>query len=142
MSVCILHLSRHTLPPYMLRFFQILLTEGQQSDSCFAIYRFYTKCGMDLDIPGLLVDNTTPEERRVIARWTQDALTHSTGWSSSEPYQTLPAPRKMSVSVINSCASFSFLAVSMVVAVESALVVDAARTISGQHTERACCSYF
>ena len=97
---------------------------------------------MDLDIPGLLVDNTTPEERRVIARWTQDALTYSTGWSSGEPYQTLAAPRKMSVSVIDSCASFSFLAVSMVVAVEAALVVDAARTISGQHTERACCSYF
>ena len=30
MSVCILHLSRHTLPPYMLSFFQTLLTEGQQ----------------------------------------------------------------------------------------------------------------
>jgi hypothetical protein len=97
---------------------------------------------MDLDIPGLLLGNTTPEERRVIARWTQDAPTHSTGWSSGEPYQTLPTSRKMSVSVIDTCASFSFLSVSMVVAVEAALVVEAARTISGQHTERACCSYF
>ncbi len=59
----------------------------------FAIYRFSTESGMDLDedIPGLLVGNTTPEERRVIARWTQDALTHSTEWSSAESYQTLLA---------------------------------------------------
>ena len=42
----------------------------------FAIYRFYTDTGMDLDedIPGLLVGNTTPEERRVIAGWVRDAL--------------------------------------------------------------------
>jgi len=59
----------------------------------FAIYRFYSDSGMDLDadIPGLLKGNTTPEERRAIARWTQDALTHSTGWSAGEPYQTLLA---------------------------------------------------
>jgi hypothetical protein len=33
----------------------------------FAIYRFYTDSGMDLDedIPGLLVGNTTPEERHL-----------------------------------------------------------------------------
>ena len=57
----------------------------------FAIYRFYTESGMDLDedIPGLLVGNTTPEERRVIASWTQEALTHKAAWSSSEPYETL-----------------------------------------------------
>ena len=44
--------------------------------------------------------------------------------------------------VIPSFASFSFLAVSMVAAVEVVLVVDAAQTISGQHTERVCHSYF
>jgi len=35
----------------------------------FSIYRFYTDTGMDLDddIPGLLVGNTTPQERRIIA---------------------------------------------------------------------------
>ena len=43
--------------------------------------------------------------------------------------------RKMSISVIDSFASFSFLAVSLVVAVEVALVVDAAQTTCGQHTE-------
>jgi hypothetical protein len=59
----------------------------------FAIYRFYTESGMDLDedIPGLLVGNTTPEERRVIASWTQEALTHKAAWSSGEPYETLLA---------------------------------------------------
>jgi len=42
----------------------------------FAIYRFYTDSGMDLDedIPGLLVGNSTPEERKVIAGWVRDAL--------------------------------------------------------------------
>src|SRR5438105_14334113 len=42
----------------------------------FAIYRFYTDSWMDLDedIPGLLVGNTTPEERQVIAGWLHHAL--------------------------------------------------------------------
>lgn len=42
----------------------------------FAIYRFYTDMGMDLDedIPGLLVGNTTPQERQVIAAWVREAL--------------------------------------------------------------------
>jgi hypothetical protein len=42
----------------------------------FAIYRFYTDSWMDLDedIPGLLVGNTTPEERQLIAGWVRDAL--------------------------------------------------------------------
>ncbi len=42
----------------------------------FAIYRFYTDSWMDLDedIPGLLIGNTTPEERQVIAGWIRDAL--------------------------------------------------------------------
>src|SRR6266566_1175671 len=42
----------------------------------FAIYRFYTDSWMDLDedIPGLLVGNSTPEERQVIAGWLRDAL--------------------------------------------------------------------
>jgi hypothetical protein len=59
----------------------------------FAIYRFYTDSGMDLDddIPGLLVFNTTPEERQIIVGWVQDALTHMTGWNSSQPYERLLA---------------------------------------------------
>jgi len=59
----------------------------------FAIYRFYTESGMDLDedIPGLLVGNTTPGERRVIASWARDALTHKAAWSSGERYETLLA---------------------------------------------------
>ncbi len=59
----------------------------------FAIYRFYTDSGMDLDddIPGLLVGNTTPEERQIIAGWVQDALTHMTGWNSSQRYERLLA---------------------------------------------------
>jgi hypothetical protein len=59
----------------------------------FAIYRFYTESGMDLDedIPGLLVGNTTPGERRVIANWARDALTHKAAWSSSERYEALLA---------------------------------------------------
>jgi len=42
----------------------------------FAIYRFSTDDWMDLDedIPGLLVGNTSPEERHVIAGWLRDAL--------------------------------------------------------------------
>jgi hypothetical protein len=57
----------------------------------FAIYRFYTESGMDLDedIPGLLVGNTTQGERRVIASWARDALTHKAAWSSSERYGAL-----------------------------------------------------
>jgi hypothetical protein len=59
----------------------------------FAIYRFYMDSGMDLDedIPGLLVGNTTPEERRVIASWVRDALTHKAAWSSGEQYEVLLA---------------------------------------------------
>ena len=59
----------------------------------FAIYRFYTESGMDLDedIPGLLVGNTTPRERRVIASWARDALTHKAAWSSGERYEALLA---------------------------------------------------
>jgi hypothetical protein len=59
----------------------------------FAIYHFYTESGMDLDedIPGLLVGNTTPEERQVIASWARDALTHKAAWSSSERYEALLA---------------------------------------------------
>jgi pilus assembly protein TadC len=45
----------------------------------FAIYRFYTDSLMDLDedIPGLLVGNTTPEERQIIAGWLRDALSQT-----------------------------------------------------------------
>jgi hypothetical protein len=57
----------------------------------FAIYRFYADSGMDLDedIPGLLLGNTTPEERKVIAGWVQDALTHKAAWSNGERYKAL-----------------------------------------------------
>jgi len=59
----------------------------------FAIYRFYTDSGMDLDedIPGLLRWNTTLEERQVIAGWVQDALTHKAAWSNGEKYKALLA---------------------------------------------------
>src|SRR6266496_3871474 len=59
----------------------------------FAIYCFYTDSGMDLDedIPGLLVSNTTPGERQVIAGWVQDARTHKAAWSSGERYEILLA---------------------------------------------------
>lgn len=45
----------------------------------FAIYRFYVNSGMDLDedIPGLLVGNTTPEERRTIANWVRSAASQA-----------------------------------------------------------------
>ena len=59
----------------------------------FAIYRFYTDSGMDLDedIPGLLVGNTSPEERQVIAGWVQDALKQKVTWSNGERYEALLA---------------------------------------------------
>jgi hypothetical protein len=59
----------------------------------FAIYRFYTDSGMDLDedIAGLIVGNTTPEERGVIASWAQDALKQKATWSSGERYEILLA---------------------------------------------------
>jgi hypothetical protein len=57
----------------------------------FAIYRFYIDSGMDLDedIAGLLVGNTSPEERQVIAGWVQDALKQKATWSSGERYEIL-----------------------------------------------------
>src|SRR5437868_1381335 len=53
----------------------------------FAIYRFYTDSWMDLDedIPGLLVGNTTPEERQVIAGWLRDAISQTTTEESRQP---------------------------------------------------------
>jgi len=59
----------------------------------FAIYRFYIDSGMDLDedIAGLLVGNTSPEERQVIVGWVQDALTQKATWSSGEQYEILLA---------------------------------------------------
>jgi hypothetical protein len=59
----------------------------------FAIYRFYTDSEMDLDedIAGLLVGNTSPEERQVIAGWVQDALKQKATWSSGERYEILLA---------------------------------------------------
>jgi len=54
----------------------------------FAIYRFYTDSWMDLDedIPGLLVGNTTPEERQVIAGWLRDALSQIKAEGSAAGY--------------------------------------------------------
>ena len=46
---------------------------------------------LDEDIPGLLLRNTTLEERQVIASWVQDALTHKEAWSSGEKYKALLA---------------------------------------------------
>jgi len=59
----------------------------------FAIYRFSTDSGMDLDedIAGLLVGNTLPEERQVIAGWVQNALKQKATWSSGERYEILLA---------------------------------------------------
>jgi hypothetical protein len=59
----------------------------------FAIYRFYTDSGMDLheDVAGLLVGNTSPEERQVIAGWVQDALKQKATWSNGERYEILLA---------------------------------------------------
>jgi hypothetical protein len=59
----------------------------------FAIYRFYTDSGMDLDedIAGMLVGNTSPEERQVIAGWVQDALKHKATRSLGERYEILLA---------------------------------------------------
>ena len=51
----------------------------------FAIYRFYTDSWMDLDedIPGLLLGNTTLEERQVIAGWLHDALSQTKAQGSA-----------------------------------------------------------
>ena len=59
----------------------------------FAIYRFSTDSGMDLDedIAGLLVGNTSSEERQVIAGWVQDALKQKVTWSNGERYEALLA---------------------------------------------------
>ena len=55
----------------------------------FAIYRYYTDSGMDLDedIAGLLVGNTSPEERQVIVGWVQDARKQKATWSNDERYE-------------------------------------------------------
>jgi hypothetical protein len=55
----------------------------------FAIYRFYTDSWMDLDedIPGLLIGNTTPEERQVIAGWLRDALPQTKAEGSRQRYE-------------------------------------------------------
>jgi hypothetical protein len=59
----------------------------------FAIYRFYTDSWMDLDedIPGLLVGNTTPEERQVIAVWLRDAILQAKAEESRQPYEAFLA---------------------------------------------------
>jgi hypothetical protein len=55
----------------------------------FAIYRFYTDSWMDLDedIPGLLVGNTTPEERQIIAGWVRDVLSQTEVEGSYQLYE-------------------------------------------------------
>ncbi len=67
----------------------------------FAIYRFSTESGMDLDedIPALLIGNTIAEEREIIRTWVRDALapikpTRETRWGSGAnrlAYETLIA---------------------------------------------------
>jgi len=59
----------------------------------FAIYRFYTdsEMALDEDIAGLLVGNTSPEERQVIAGWVQDGLKQKATGSSGERYEILLA---------------------------------------------------
>jgi hypothetical protein len=59
----------------------------------FAIYRFYTDSWMDLDedIPGLLLGNTTAEERRVIAGWLREALSQSKAKESRQRYEAFLA---------------------------------------------------
>lgn len=44
---------------------------------------------LDEDIPGLLVGNSTPEERQIIAGWVQDTLKNKAAWTSSERYEAL-----------------------------------------------------
>src|SRR6266704_3684535 len=52
----------------------------------FAIYRFYTDSWMDLDedIPGLLIGNTTSQERQAIAGWLRDALSQTKAGGDAE----------------------------------------------------------
>ncbi len=54
----------------------------------FAIYRFSTDNWMDLDedIPGLVVGNTTPEERQIIAGWLRDVLSQTKAEGSAAGY--------------------------------------------------------
>lgn len=54
----------------------------------FAIYRFYTNTGMDLDdnIPGLLLGNTTSEEKQLIAAWVHEARSAGKGAKQSSGY--------------------------------------------------------
>jgi hypothetical protein len=58
----------------------------------FAIYHFYVDTGMDLDedIPGLLVGNTTPQERGIIAGWVREAISHASTakWNVTTQMQT------------------------------------------------------
>jgi hypothetical protein len=58
----------------------------------FAIYRFYVDTGMDLDedIPGLLVGNTTPQERGIFAGWVREAISHASTakWNATTQMQT------------------------------------------------------
>jgi hypothetical protein len=64
----------------------------------FNIYRFYTDSHVDLDedIPGLLVGNTTLEERQIITTWVRDAIVsrQENRWNSASSrlkYETLIA---------------------------------------------------
>ncbi len=57
----------------------------------FTIYRFFTDHNMDLDedIPSLLVENTTTQERDAITGWIRDALSVSkeTTWGAASIHQ-------------------------------------------------------
>lgn len=58
----------------------------------FSIYRFFTDSYMDLeeDVPGLLVENATPDEHQVIAGWVSEAQAKykSDAWPPDERYRT------------------------------------------------------
>jgi uncharacterized Zn finger protein len=55
-------------------------------EELFDVYRFdrdHGSLGWSEGVPELLVDHTTPEERRVIAEWVREALPQGTDWSAN-----------------------------------------------------------
>ncbi len=81
-----------------LTIYEVLITEviehfNDYRDEYVAFCVILIGCidGLDEDIAGLLVGNTSPEERQVIAGWAQDALEQKATWSSGERYEILLA---------------------------------------------------
>jgi len=85
--------------------------------SLFAIYRFSASSSMDLgeDIPDLLVGNSAPEERQMIADWVRDALAQLSGNSGKGDEQSrayrvlLRRLEKESLECVRSAPSVSIL---------------------------------